>query len=200
MLRQQYRTWLISICNHQKLKQKVTTDLVKKELFEKSLNDFLSSEIDQIISGVSERNLCARLAMRIEANLAVLGLEGYYADPEYNRKQEGRVKTILDDDNREIKICCDIVVHTRGARVVGDNLIAIEMKKTGVSAKDKSSDFDRLRAMTKQSFDGVWSADGETHPEHVCGYDLGVYIEINPETGDSEVVYFRHGEIEDAIA
>ena len=171
-------------------------DAIAKELFEISLEEFLASERDTILSDVSERNLCARLAMKIEANLTPLGLDGYYADPEYNRKQTGRVKTILDDDMKVIRICCDIVVHTRGSKVAGDNLIAIEMKKSGVSAKDKSSDFDRLRAMTKRSFDDVWSADGDTHPEHVCGYHLGAYLEINTEMVDTEIVYFKHGEVE----
>ena len=29
------------------------------------------------------------------------------------------------------------------------------------------------------TFDDIWSNDGVAHPEHVCGYLLGVYLELN---------------------
>lgn len=45
--------------------------------------------------------------------------------------------------------------------------------------KEKENDKARLVALTKDSYDGVWSFDGKTLPEHVCGYDLGIYYEID---------------------
>ena len=106
-------------------------------------------------------------------------LGSYYADLEYNRKQGGRIKTILDDDMEVVTINCDIILHSRGRSVQLDNLIAIEMKKSSRSQESKNSDRKRLRALTKRSYDGVWSYDGKTHPEHVCNYQLGFYIELN---------------------
>jgi len=33
--------------------------------------------------------------------------------------------------------------------------------------------------MTKSTYDDIWSADGHTLPQHVCGYLLGYYLELN---------------------
>ena len=54
----------------------------------------------------------------------------------------------------------------------GENRIAVIFK-------EKENDKARLVALTKDSYDGVWSFDGKTLPEHVCGYDLGIYYEID---------------------
>ncbi len=48
--------------------------------------------------------------------------------------------------------------------------------------------------MTKPSYDDIWSNDGTTHPEHVCGYRLGVYIELNNKTRTALIDYFMGGE------
>ena len=52
------------------------------------------------------------------------------------------------------------------------------MKKSNRPQSEKNSDRERLMALTKDSYDGVWSYDGKTHPEHVCGYILGFYMEV----------------------
>jgi hypothetical protein len=36
--------------------------------------------------------------LHLEREAAEAGLEGYFADPEYDRKQGGQIKTILDGD------------------------------------------------------------------------------------------------------
>ena len=73
-----------------------------------------------------------------------------------------------------IQISADLILHSRGNNVAEDSLIAVEMKKSGRPTKEKHADRNRLRAMTKGSYDGIWSNDRTTHPEHVCGYRLGV--------------------------
>ena len=70
-------------------------------------------------------------------------------------------------------------MHSRGNHIEQDNLIAIEMKKSNASEEEKQKDKDRLKALTKDSFDDVWSFDGTTLPEHVCRYLIGIYYEIN---------------------
>jgi hypothetical protein len=67
------------------------------------------------------------------------------------------------------------------------------MKKSDRPSKEKQKDRDRLRALTKASFDDVWSNDGFTQPEHVCGYILGVYIEINRAKRTCLVEYYAKG-------
>lgn len=158
--------------------QKIQTETLKNA-FSKALEEFLLSESENIESGTSERNLCARLAMYMEVEATSSDITGYYADVEYNRKQEGRVKTILDENMVEVAITCDLILHSRGKSVLEDNLIAIEMKRSTHSNEATDSDRRRLRAMTKSSFDDIWSADGIAHPEHVCGYRIGYLLVLN---------------------
>ena len=163
-------------------------------LFKDAFAQFLAREAEHILTGVSERNLCGRLAPDLEQEASRRGLTGYIADPEYNRMQRGQVKTILDSNYEIVTVCCDLILHTRGASIPNDNLIAVEMKKSDRPAARKEADRKRLRAMTKASYDGVWSADGETHPEHVCGYILGVYLELNLPAARFDVEFYSAGE------
>jgi hypothetical protein len=162
-------------------------------IFEESFDSFLAQESANIVNGVSERNLCGRLALCLEVFKSKYGLKNYYADTEYNRKQNGKVKTVLDDDLQVIVINCDLIFHSRGEIVERDNLIAIEMKKADRPEAEKFKDRARLRAMTKASYDGVWSYDGKTHPEHVCGYELGIYVELDSNRRTFRIEEFRGG-------
>ncbi|MCT0217843.1 hypothetical protein KQ304_02345 [Synechococcus sp. CS-1329] len=170
-------------------------EFVLSKVFEKTLEQFLEKEAQNILSGVSERNLCARMAMFLQILANDNGFSGYYADPEYNRKQNGRVKTILDDEMQIVNITCDLILHSRGEIMARDNLITIEMKKSERPEEEKNNDRARLRTLTKSSFDGVWSYDGETHPEHVCGYELGYFVELDHKNHSYIVQLFQAGEL-----
>ena len=121
---------------------------------------------------------------------------GYHADVEYNRNK-GAIKTIRKtiegSDFEIIPINCDLIVHSRGEIVEQDNLIAIEMKKATAPRADKEKDRERLIALTKDSFDDVWSFGGKAHPEHVCRYVLGVYYEIDYKRKSILIEYYRKG-------
>ena len=149
------------------------------ELFNEANEQLFQTDLDNILMGVNERNLCGCLASYIGNLQDKYGLNEYYADTEYNRKQNGEIKTILDGNMEEVRINCDLILHSRGESVIEDNMLAIEMKKSDRPEDHKLSDKIRLRALTKNSFDDIWSNDGETHPEHVCGYELGIYMEID---------------------
>lgn len=152
------------------------------DLFKDSLENFFPNEIENILSGISERNLCGRLAIYVDRLLPKYLLEKYYvADPEYNSMQNGQIKMIVNEKMEEIVISCDLIVHSRGKTVEKDNLIAVEMKKSTRPLHEKEKDKIRLRALTRQSFDGIYSNDGKTHPEYVCGYQIGFYIELDIE-------------------
>lgn len=168
-----------------------------EKLFDESLEDFFNRETDNIINGVAERNLCSRLAIYIESNAQKYGLNGYYADTEYNRNQNGKIKTILDENMQVVTINCDLIFHSRGEIVTRDNLIAIEMKKSERPEGEKENDRLRLRALTKESYDGIWSFDGKTLPEHVCGYELGYFVEINRNIRKYIIQSFSDGELID---
>ena len=163
------------------------------KIIEPALDDFFKNEINSILADVSERNLCARLAMHFENQMKVAGLVGYYADPEYNRKQEGRVKTILNGNMEVISITCDLIIHSRGEIVAKDNLIAIEMAKPNKSTAEMQDDRNRLMALTKASYDGVWSNDGIAHPEHVCGYVKGLFLIVDRQARHAHLESYAHG-------
>lgn len=164
-----------------------------KNLFEICFARFLESEKENIANGTSERNLCARFAMILQDEANKAGLHGYYADPEYNRKQDGRIKTIVDDNEHIVNITCDLILHSRGANKKLDNLIAIEMKRESRRDADKELDRVRLRALTMESYNRVWSADGGTDPEHVCNYQVGYYLEIGSKERKIVVEEYRKG-------
>ena len=162
-------------------------------IFNNALINFLKHEKDLLLSDVSERSTCARLAYYMQRQLESEGIEGYYADAEYNRKQGGKVKTIINEEMHILTITADLIVHTRGNRPAPyDNLIAVEAKKSSRPEREKLDDIARLQAMTKQPNDGVWNFDNG-HPEHVCGYAVGVLMEILLEKRQILLKYFKNG-------
>ena len=86
-------------------------------------------------------------------------------------------------------------MHSRGKNIAQDNLIALEMKKSNASAEEKQSDKERLMALTRDTFDDVWSFDGTTLPEHVCRYIIGIYYEINFGKRTILLEYYKQGEL-----
>lgn len=162
-------------------------------IIEPALDSFFKNELSSILSDVAERNLCARLAMHFESYMKEHGLTGYYADPEYNRKQEGQIKTILSDNMEIIQITCDLIVHSRGENPAKDNLIALEMAKINKPEQELQDDRNRLIALTKQSYDDIWSNDGKTFPEHVCGYVKGLYLIIDYQARKAQLESYAQG-------
>jgi len=59
--------------------------------------------------------------------------------------------------------------------------------------EDKTKDRERLRALTKASYDDIWSHDGVVFPEHVCGYCLGVYVELDRQNRQCSLEYYSAG-------
>ena len=85
-----------------------------------------------------------------------------------------------------IRIKADLIVHSRGECVERDNLLALEMKKSYRSKKEKDADRNRLECLTKDSFNHEWSFDGTEPPEHVCRYAIGIYYEIDFDKNTSQ--------------
>lgn len=168
-------------------------DLV--DIFENANKKFLSNSLSLLNDDVSERTLCGTLGQYLDYETKHSKYNCYYVDTEYNRNA-GRVKTFYKDKETIVPINCDLIVHSRGEIPERDNLIAIEMKKSYRSCSDKESDRIRLIALTKVSYDGVWKYDGNL-PEHVCGYGLGVYYEINKQRKTIYTEYYMLGELTD---
>ncbi|HEY0975695.1 MAG TPA: hypothetical protein VGE57_14500 [Solimonas sp.] len=143
---------------------------------------------------MSERSTCSRLAHYIELQLEYENVSGYYADVEYNRKQRGKVKTIIINEEQIVSITPDLIVHSRGEiPAPNDNMIAVEAKKSSRPTRGKEDDTARLIAMTREPYNGVWNWE-DGHPEHVCGYAVGIFMEIRREAREVLLEYFKRGQ------
>lgn len=166
-----------------------------KLIFADAFASFVVEEGSSLLTDVSERNTCGRLAIYLERQLQLDGVRGYYADIEYNRKQGGQIKTILGNDYEIIPITSDLIVHTRGEKAFpDDNFIAVEIKKSARPVRGKNDDRKRLMAMTSIPFRNVWGWEG-THPEHVCGYKLGVFVEVDISNREIRQEFFEDGRL-----
>lgn len=161
-------------------------------IFKNANCSFLERDIDLITNDVSERCLCGALMLFLHNEIENSSFKGYYTDIEYNRNSN-RIKTIINNEFKVTSITCDLIVHSRGKQKQQDNLLAIEMKKSSAPESEKMKDRVRLIALTKDSFDEVWSFDGETLPEHVCRYLLGIYYEIDIVNRNIELEYYTKG-------
>lgn len=167
-----------------------------EKIFDKSIESFFINAKTNIINNVSERNLCVELRDALNNYFYNNSFsKGYYIDNEYNRNaaHPRMIKTIIDNDCKEINITCDIIIHSRGENIEKDNLLAIEMKKNTAPQREKDADKYRLRALTKKSYDDIWCFDGVSLPKHVCGYELGIYFEINSHSETAYIEYFHKG-------
>lgn len=168
-----------------------------KNIFISANYKLLTNDKTLFTSNVSERTLCGALMRWVQQSLINTPYSCYYADVEYNRNKGGKLKTVVKTNNgrdyKIIKITCDLIVHSRGEVPSQDNLIAIEMKKSYRSNAEKEKDRDRLKCLTKDSFDDVWSFDGKTLPEHVCRYVIGIYYEIDYAMKEILLEYYHKG-------
>lgn len=133
-------------------------------------------DYDNIRLGVSERNICARLALHIENLMRDFDKENhdslfknYYADVEYNRMGNGDLKQYENSEHRPQYMVSDLLIQSRG---VQRNLLAVEMKRKGNHINEKD-DRKRLRSL-------VSSENPEM--ENKCVYNtlIGAYIVFSP--------------------
>ena len=159
------------------------------KVFDEAFAEFLRRERDNIINDISERNLCGRLMLYLDASRDRYGLYDYYTDAEYNRNK-GDIKRIIHDrDNHKI-ITCDLILHSRG-RLPNDNLIAIEMKKKHHRKSAKDADRKRLIALTRTPAAVRQFAD---MPDHVYDYKLGLFVELDTDDARYVIEVYEQGE------
>lgn len=166
--------------------------ILARSIFDEALEVFLQREGDVVEWEISEQNSCGRLAIYLTDIAKEHALDGYYADVEYNRKQDAELKTIIDGQGHVIKVRCDLILHSRGERGLEDNLIAVEMKKDRRPNRERDSDRLRLHAMTMPPRNLVLHRGRHT-PEHVSGYRLGVFVLLCGRRRSCSVEYFVGG-------
>jgi hypothetical protein len=164
-----------------------------KNFFDDCNIEFLKRNANFLLSKVNERSICGSFAQQIKEKLNLTEYKKYYVDVEYNRN-DGKIKTILNDKLEIVKVNCDLIIHSRGEKVELDNILALEMKKSYRQVKEKEMDRARVKTLTKTSFDNVWSYDGTTYPEHVCRYIIGIYYEINIARRNILLEYYSRGD------
>lgn len=173
----------------------VYKDLVT--LFESANKSLLKKDLELIKNDVSERTVCAALMTHLKGALWGTPFCTYHVDVEYNRNKDGMIKTIIDEKNVVTNITCDLIVHSRGAYIEQDNLIALEMKKANRTDAEKQKDKNRLKALTREK-NNVWCYDGKTFPDQVCRYILGIYYEISLDHHQVYLEYYHHGDLVNA--
>ena len=169
-----------------------------ERIFEKANLAFIQKNKMLFESRVAERTLCGALMLELHEALKQTKYADYFVDVEYNRNIGGRLKTLKKTvkgmDEQIITINCDLIVHSRGTNVYCDNLIAIEMKKSTGRRIDKENDRVRLACLTKWPEQDIWSYGGNVLPEHVCGYGLGIYYEVNFRRKTARIEYYKEGQ------
>ncbi len=168
-----------------------------EKIFENANKSFLRKNTMLFETRVSERTLCGALMIELHETLKKTKFSDYFVDVEYNRNIGGTLKTLKKTihglDEQIVTINCDLIVHSRGQNILCDNLIALEMKKSTGRQADKDNDRNRLECLTKSPEQDVWSYGGKALPEHVCGYALGIYYEVNFRRNCILVEYYKKG-------
>lgn len=129
-------------------------DLQRRECVESAIEKFNEEESYLLKHRLSERCICARFAIYLEAEVRKRISEEYVADVEYNKGMEnnGSLKKMLHGK----RIYPDLIVHKRGEDPVYgyDNMICIEMKKQE-DPRGLESDHTRLKELTYMGYDGA---------------------------------------------
>lgn len=134
-----------------------------------SLQRLYEKDFFNICICVSERNICARLAHHMEIIMHESNqYKDYYADVEYNRKNDGTIKHSEGDKKVSLPMVSDLVVHKRNA---DNNLLAVEMKRWNNYDKRKA-DRERLKSIVSSP----------ENKKDDCVYDtaLGAFIIYSP--------------------
>lgn len=168
-----------------------------EKIFEKANMAFVRKNEMLFKIRVSERTLCGALMIELHEVLKETQYSDYFVDVEYNRNVSGILKTfkktIRGLDEQIVTINCDLIVHSRGQNVLFDNLIALEMKKSTGRKVDKDNDRTRIECLTKSTEQSVWSYGDKALSEHVCGYGLGIYYEVNFRRRTIRIEYYKKG-------
>lgn len=148
-----------------------------KDIFKQAITRLYQIDYDNIRFGVSERNICARLAHHLENIMREYDLQNnssffdsYYADVEYNRMGNGDLKQYENSEHRPQYMVSDLLIQTRGYE---RNLLAVEMKRKG-NRKNVNEDKDRLKSL-------VSSANNDLSTRCVHDTLLGAFIVYSPK-------------------
>ena len=166
-------------------------DIVLNDILIPSICKLYKEDFSNIRFGVSERNICARLAHHMENIMREYDscadsplFTDYYADVEYNRMGNGDMKFYEDSQKRPIYMVSDLLIQSRGYE---GNLLAVELKKKGSTKKAIANDIQRLKSLvTLGSFSQLTG----------CVHDtlLGAFIVYSKDGVDMDIFEFSSEE------
>ena len=139
-----------------------------------SLEDVYASDKVNLNDGVSEWNICARIAMYMEKRMRAFDFlyrtelfKNYYVDVEYNRSYNGSVKVV---DGHNVRV--DLIVQTR--EETKPNYLVMEIKKPDNPEK-RADDERELNRMVRPREEG--SLD-----YYNCGSYVGVFLDYDKKS------------------
>lgn len=153
-------------------------NIVLREILIPSLHTLYAVDYDNIRFGVSERNICARLAHHLENMMRDYDnsygsgpFEEYFADVEYNRMGNGDLKHYENNEHRPQYMVSDLLIQKRG---YGQNLLAVEMKRKG-NRRNVQCDKERLMSLV--------SSSQEDNMDYRCVHDtlMGAFVTYSAE-------------------
>jgi hypothetical protein len=125
----------------------VERSIIINDIMIPSLQMLYQIDYDNIRIGVSERNICARLAHHMENMMRSCDnrslFENYYADVEYNRMGNGELKRYENSEHLPQYMVSDLLIQSRGEL---RNLLAVEMKRS-TNYVNRQEDRKRLKAL-----------------------------------------------------
>ena len=126
-------------------------DIVLHRILIPSICKLYKEDFSNIRFGVSERNICARLAHHMENIMREYDscaesplFTDYYADVEYNRMGNGDMKFYENSQKRPKYMVSDLLIQSRGNK---ENRLAVELKKKGSTKKAIAKDRERLTSL-----------------------------------------------------
>lgn len=129
-------------------------DIIIYEIMIPSLKRLYEIDYNNILIGVSERNICGRLAHHMENIMRQYDRDHdsnvfaiYYADVEYDKMNDGNQKHYENSQHQATRMVSDLLIHSRG---VPANILAVEMKRKN-SYDKRREDRNRLKAMVATS-------------------------------------------------
>ena len=162
-------------------------DIILHDILIPSLKKLYQEDYNNIKFGVSERNVCARLAHHMEnimreydAKNGTSFFTSYYADVEYNRMGNGDLKYYEDSLKRPKYMVSDLLIQSRGYE---GNLLAVELKKKGATKEAIDNDIKRLKSLV---------TPGSLSQLTGCVHDtlLGAFIIYSKDGVDMEIFEF----------
>ena len=182
----------------------VTNNIIINDILIPSLKRLYQVDYENILFGVSERNICARLAHHMEnimreydSSHSTKYFRNYYADVEYNRMGNGDLKQYENSEHRPKYMVSDLLIQSRGYE---RNYLAVEMKRKG-NYRNANDDRERLASMVSPAPHGMHDRCvhdtllGAFIVYGIGGVEIELFENVNGEVKKSDIYPIHYKEL-----